>query len=82
MKIINTFYVLLEIILLQLYSNIILLIYFSGDHTYEPVCIAISLASNVKNNITGKVPENALLNKLSSLKDNVQEFNEISCASG
>ena len=44
----------------------------SGDHTYEPVPILMSLLSNFHGNTS----------TLSSLTDSVSAFNEISCSSG
>ena len=44
----------------------------SGDHTYEPVPILISLVSNYLNRNEG--------NGLNGLKDNVAKFDEISCS--
>ena len=46
----------------------------SGDHTYEPVPVTVSLLSNVL--------ENNSNSPLAQLKDDVELFDELSCGQG
>ncbi|CDW91572.1 -bisphosphoglycerate-independent phosphoglycerate [Stylonychia lemnae] len=54
--------------------------FYSGDHTQEPVPIAISLISNIYEELS-KADVNNEIQILRQLKDDVQAFNEFDCGS-
>lgn len=63
-----------------MYSKLEIVNFDSGDHSQEPVPIAISLISNVYEELF-QADKNENLEELRKLQDDVTEFNELSCGS-
>jgi 2,3-bisphosphoglycerate-independent phosphoglycerate mutase len=51
---------------------------YSGDHTFQPVPVAISIVSNAYAELQGTVNQ---LEALGTIKDNVTKFDDLSCGS-
>ena len=49
-----------------------------GDHTFEPVPVIMSVASNARHEYCG---DNGAVEGLREIRDNVERFNEIDCGS-